>query len=101
MICYLLFGTSIIIKGVLPLSSTQFANEEVETPLLETGVSIMEAGSSSQAMETIEENNAQQSSASHKETNTSNDSRQPTDDVEMAKQMAIEAWKVLFHICYD
>lgn len=94
MVCYLLFGTSITIKGVLPLDSKKPTNEDVETPLLESNTSTMEATSSTQAKETTEDNNASRSTIPPEERNASDDSRQEKDDIEVAKQRIIEAWKV-------
>lgn len=98
--CYLLFGTSIIIKGVLPLTSTQHSIEDVETPLIEASTSTLEATSSSQPTEAIEEsNNPSQTANSQETTNPLSAKEQLKHEIEIAKQNTIAALKVVSSSC--
>lgn len=98
--CYLLFGTSLTIKGVLPISFTQHTNEDVETPLLEANTSTLEVTSSNQPNEAIEGNyNPLQIDDSQERTSPSNAKEQPKHEIELAKQNVIGAWKVTSSRC--
>jgi len=98
MVCYLLFGTSMTIKGVLPLRPTQQSNEDVETPLLEANTSTLRATSSMQPREPIEEtNDSLQLETSQEKANSPSAMEQLKHETEIAKQTIIEAWKVVSH----
>lgn len=97
-ICYLLLGSSITIKGVLPLRSTQNSYEFVETPLLEANIATLEATSSIQPRETIEEtNDSLQIETSQERTSSPSAMEQLRHEIEIAKQKIIESWKVVSH----
>jgi len=95
MTSYLLFVTSIIIKGVLPLTFRQHANEDDESPLLEVNASTLEAATSIQPSEAIEENNdPSQIQAMQDSMGPLDATEQLKREIEVANQNAIGAWKV-------
>jgi len=90
-----LLGTSITIKGVLPLRSTQLANEDPETSLLEANIATLEPTSSIQPREAIEESNNPSQVESLQERASSSSVAEKKREIEIAKQNAIGAWKVV------
>lgn len=94
--CYLLIGTSITIKGVLPFTSYPYAIEDDETPLVEENVVSMEATSSNQHEEVIEQNtNITIIETSQERASSPSTIEQQEDEIEIAKQKTIESWKVV------
>jgi len=95
--CLLLFGTSLIMRGVLPLTSKGLPNKDVEAILLEANTSTLEATSSIQPRETINQNNdSSRIETSHEGATSSNATSEQEYEIEIAKRNILEAWKVLF-----
>lgn len=95
-VVYLLVGTIITIKGVLPSSSSQQKCEDVETPLLEHGsFTTMDVASSSQVREEVENGNEDpRQPLIEGDENSENLSSHSDDEIEVTKQKLVSSLKV-------
>lgn len=96
-VLYLLIGTIVTIKGVLPSSSSQQSRGDAETPLLERGnTTSMDVGGSRQAREELEHESID-SPQSNMEGDASslNTSVDQTDDIEITKIKLVSSLKVI------
>jgi len=93
---YLLIGTIVIIKGVLPFDSSRQACEDAETPLHGHVIATsMDIASSSQAREEDESGNQDLSPTMHEGDRSSLiSSTNQTDDIELTKLKLVSSWKV-------
>lgn len=95
---YLLVGTIITIKGVLPSNGTQRGLEDVETPLLEptTTTTSLDVGSSSQVKEEEVENGNKDSPQPLNEVveNPLGVPTNQTNDIEVTKLKLVSSLKV-------
>eukprot|EP00210_Caulerpa_lentillifera_P003974 g3793.t1 len=99
MIFNLLVASSLTIKGVLPLASSRYTQDEGRVPLLEPiRTSSMGATSSSQINEAIVNRNiVPQSQGLDDQSNSLNVPNQQENEVESAKGRILEAWKILIN----
>lgn len=96
-VVYLLVGTTITIKGVLPSNATQRGHEDVETPLIEpTSTASIGVESSSQVKEEIENgNNDSAQLLSEVAENPLGIPATQTDDIEVTKLKLVSSLKVI------
>eukprot|EP00210_Caulerpa_lentillifera_P003953 g3772.t1 len=97
-VCYLLFGTSLTIKGILPLASRQQTNQNEETPLLEANAQPIESAGNNR---TRAENGGAISLSQIEivpEASTSSYATHQEEDIEIIKQHLTEAFKVIFFV---
>eukprot|EP00210_Caulerpa_lentillifera_P003978 g3796.t1 len=97
---YLLGSSSLTIKGVLPLDSSQHSHDESRVPLLEpTATSTIGTTSSSQVDEAIVNRDIvlQSPQGLDDQSNSLNVTNQQENEVENAKVRILEAWKILIN----
>lgn len=95
-VVYLLVGTIIAIKGVLPYRSSQPRHEDVETRLLESRETSRMDTRTSQQMEeeNRKDNRSQEQQMDEEDSNPSNPSTQQTDEIEVTKIKLVTSLKV-------